>query len=113
MIMVYALGACMSWNNIAYAGIVSPVVAFILLLKSPESPVYLISKGEIEMAEHSLRRLNPHQDVSKEIHSILKSIDKAKDGTSTGTSEGKWQILRNIGNYPQIYKPFLIVSLLR
>ena len=113
MIMVYALGACMSWNNIAYVGIVSPAVAFILLLKSPESPVFLVSKGEIELAELSLKRLNPQQDVSKEIHSILESINKAKDGTSTGRTEGKWQILRNIGNYPQIYKPFLIVSLLR
>ena len=113
MIMVYALGACMSWNNIAYVGIVSPAIAFLLLLKSPESPVYLLSKGKIEMAEHSLKRLSPHQDVSKEIHSILESINKAKDGTFTGRTEGKWQILLNIGNYPQIYKPFLIVTLLR
>ena len=113
MIIVYALGACMSWNDIAYVGIVFPAIAFILLFKSPESPMYLISKGEIDMAEHSLKRLNPHQDVSKEIHNIMESINKAKDGTLTGGTEGKWQILRNIGNYPQIYKPFLIVFLLR
>ena len=114
MILVYALGAFMSWNNIAYVGIVSPAIAFILLLNSPESPVFLISQGEIEKAQLSLKKLNPHQDVSKEIHSILESVNKAKENTcSTGTTEGKWQILRNIGNYPHIYKPFLIVSLLR
>ena len=93
MILVYALGAFMSWNNIAYVGIVSPAIAFILLLNSPESPVFLISQGEIEKAEFSLKRLNPHQDVSKEIHSILESVNKAKENTSTGKTEGKWQII--------------------
>ena len=113
MILVYALGAYMSWNDIAYIGNLFPAIAFILLLKSPESPVYLISQGDLERAEHSLKRLNPHKDVQKEIHSILESINKAKEASSEERTEGKWQILRNINKYPQIYKPFLIISLLR
>ena len=81
MIVVYALGAFMSWNNIAYVGILPPAGAFLLLLKSPESPVYLIMKGEMERAEHSLKRLSPHKDVSIKIQSILESSNKAKDST--------------------------------
>ena len=111
MIVVYALGAFMSWNNIAYVGILPPAVAFLLLLKSPESPVYLIMIGEMARAEHSLKRLSPHKDASREIQSILESSNKAKD--SKGKTEGKWKILRHISKYPHIYKPFLIISLLR
>ena len=111
MIVVYALGAFMSWNNIAYVGILPPAIAFLLLMKSPESPVYLIMIGEMERAERSLKRLSPHKDVSREVQSILESSNKAKD--SAGKTEKKWKILLHIINYPHIYKPFLIISLLR
>ena len=111
MIVVYSLGAFMSWNDIAYVGILPPAVAFLLLLKSPESPVYLIMIGEMDRAERSLKRLSPHKDVSKEVQSILESSNKAKG--SAGKTEKKWKILLHIINYPHIYKPFLIISLLR
>ena len=112
MIVTYSLGAFMSWNNIAYVGVIFPIIAFFLFLNSPESPVFLVSRGEKEKAEQSLKRLRPYQDVSREIQTILESLEKAKR-CSSGKTESKYQILRNIHKYPNIYKPFFIVCFLR
>ena len=113
MIVIYTMGAFISWNKIAYVGIIFPIIALIILiLYSQESPVYLVSKGEIEKAEKSLRKLNPSGEVFKEIENINEGLKKTKN-CSLVISESKWQILKKIYKYPNIYKPFYIVCLLR
>ena len=111
MILIYALGAELNWNIVAYAGIIFPILGFVLLINSPESPFYLISKGEAEKAKDSLKKLTTLNNVSKELEKILKDTKILKE-TPSG-NESSWHYIKNIQNYPNVYKPFLIVSLLR
>ena len=112
MILTYALGAILPWYNIAYIGIFFPVLAFIILLVSPESPIYLISKGKKEKAEKSLKRLHHGTfDVPKEIKEIEISLDKRQSDNEHARS--KLEIFKNIRSHPELYKPFIIVTILR
>ena len=111
--MVYILGSILHWYTIAYVGAVFPVFAFLLLLHSPESPVYLVSKGRIDEAEHSLRKLHHSSyDISNEIKDICESVDR-RNRSKSKIARSKTEILLKIGRYPEIYKPFLIIFLLR
>ena len=112
MIVTYSLGAILPWYKIAYIGFVFPVLAFILLVISPESPIYLTSKGKIEQAEKSLRKLNDFNfDVSKEVSAIQLSLDKTT--RENAKSRSKLEIFKNIKSHPELYKPFLIITFLR
>ena len=44
MIIMYICGAFLPWYQTAYVGMIFPLIAAILLLNSPESPVFLVSK---------------------------------------------------------------------
>ena len=56
MIIIFASGAFVEWYHVAYLGAVVPILAvIILILVSPESPVFYASKGKMDKAERSLR----------------------------------------------------------
>ena len=57
MILTYCLAALLPWYKVSYLASLPPIAAFILLLNSPESPVFLVSKGKLEKAESSLKQL--------------------------------------------------------
>ena len=112
MIIIYSLGAFISWHHIAFVGLVFPLIALLLLLNSPESPVYLVSKGKMDEAEKSLKRLSHGtEDVSKDLKDILASLDKCKEASSSGMN--KWELVKSLRNHPEIYKPFFIITFLR
>ena len=76
MILVYTCGAFLPWYQIAYWAPVFPFVAFVVLLKSPESPVYLVAKGRREEAREALKRLKyDDYDTAAEIKTISKAIE--------------------------------------
>ena len=110
-ISVYILGSVMDWYRIAFIGLVFPLVALLLLLQSPESPVHLVARGRLQEAERAIRRLNgDSHDPSADIKDIQTSMENAnKQKHSRDTSK----ILKNIHKYPEIYKPFLIIFFLR
>ena len=112
MILTYCLGAFFPWYSLPYIGLLPPIAAFILLLNSPESPVYLVGKGEIPRAENALARLNNDKfDVGKEIKEILQGLERCKENNSQARK--KTEIVKNIQKHPEIYKPFLIITFLR
>ena len=89
-----------------------PLLNFILLLNSPESPVYLVAKGEIPQAEKSLARLNSEKfDVGREIKEILQGLERCQENNSQ--ARNKSEVVKNIKKYPEVYKPFLIITFLR
>ena len=112
MILTYALGAFFPWYTLPYIGVLPPLAAFILLLNSPESPVYLVKKGEIPRAEQSLARLNNEKfDVGKEIKKIMEGLERGQENSSQARK--KTEVVKNIRKYPEVYKPFLIITFLR
>ena len=115
MILTYSLGAVLPWHLIPAVGAVFPVLASLLLLHSPESPVHLAARGRLQEAERALRRLtSSSHDVTKDLKEILEGLQKSREkATETKSKESKWTMLKNIDRHPEIYKPFLIVSFLR
>ena len=112
MILTYCLGAFFPWYSLPYIGLLPPIAAFILLLNSPESPVYLVGKGEIPRAENALARLNNDKfDVGKEIKEIMQGLERCKENNSLARK--KSEVIKNLKDYPEVYKPFLIITFLR
>ena len=52
--------------------------------------------------------INMKSDVSQDMKSILQNLHKSDTKQSN-----KLNLIKDIGHYPQIYKPFLIVTFLR
>ena len=111
IICMYILGTFIFWHQIAYVGLVFPLIALMLLcILSQESPVYLVSKENLEEAENSLRRLNDDsKDVMKDLKDILENIQKHEKESNIYNKE----FIINIHHRPDIYKPFLIVTFIR
>ena len=106
---MYAFGAFVPWYQIAYFAPIVPVTAFLVLLKSPESPVFLVSKGRIEDAENSLKQLKYEgYDYQTEIKMIQQGLEKQDRNKRINT----FDYIKNIKKHPELYKPFMIVLLL-
>lgn len=110
MIIMYICGAFLPWYQTAYVGMIFPLIAAILLLNSPESPVFLVSKGKIDEAENTIRKVKPEQDIPSKIKEILDGLDKFKENSLKSGS--KIHLIKKIHQHPEIYKPFLIVTFL-
>ena len=108
MILVYTLGSFMDWNQIAFYGPLVPLLAFLLLLRSPESPVHLVSIGEEVKAERSLMQINGTGfDALSQVKKIGLDLEEQKS-----QSVDKMDYVKNLEKHPEVYKPFLIVLLL-
>ena len=108
MIFVYALGSFMDWDHIAYYAPIVPILAFLLLFRSPESPVHLVSIGEEAKAERSLMQINETGfDSLGQVKKIGLGLEEEKS-----RSVDKLNYVRNIQKHPEVYKPFLIILLL-
>ena len=108
MILVYALGSFMDWDHIAYYAPVVPFLAFLLLFRSPESPVHLVSIGEEVKAERSLMQINQTGfDCLSQVKKIGLSLEEQKS-----RSVDKMDYVKNISKHPEVYKPFLIILIL-
>ena len=108
MILVYALGSFMDWDHIAFYAPAVPILAFLLLFRSPESPVHLVSIGEEAKAEQSLMQINETGfDSLSHVKKIGLGLEEQKS-----RSVDKMNYVKNIKKHPEVYKPFLIILLL-
>ena len=89
---------------------VVPVLSLVASVFIPESPVYLIRKGNEDQAERSIQKLyGKEYDVSRKVIAI-------KDNLQTNKSKAAWNntcdLFMHVNQRPEIYKPFFIVLLL-
>ena len=61
-IIVFIMGMFYRWKIIAYIGWIVPFVAGVWLFFCPESPVFLINKGNEEEALKVLKRLTVNEE---------------------------------------------------
>ena len=88
-------------------------MAFLLLLILPESPYFLVSVGKIEDATKSLKKLHEStKDLDEELKSIKKSVLETRELASSD-KDGIFKLLKNFHKHPEMYKPFLIVTIMR
>lgn len=54
IVIIYALGACFTWNIVALCGAVLPITALIALILIPESPAWLVRRRKPDKARKAL-----------------------------------------------------------
>ncbi|CAO1314642.1 unnamed protein product [Diamesa tonsa] len=73
ILVVYGLGAFLDWRIVAWCGLLLPVLSFVLLVFTPESPTWLASKGQYEKAKKALAWLRGGVQNSHNEYNELKS----------------------------------------
>ncbi|XP_013194376.2 facilitated trehalose transporter Tret1 [Amyelois transitella] len=70
----YALGGYLTYYQVIYANMTMAVIAMVLLMVLPESPVFLVLVGKIEAATKSISFYNRLDPSSKEVETEIKRI---------------------------------------
>lgn len=100
---------------IALIGLPLPIVAFVITLFVPESPVFLVKKEKLKEAATSLTRLyGSKYKVDTEVSIMHANFEKMKANTNASnggksvgyTAGGLWN---RFVNRPEVYKPFWII----
>uniref|UniRef100_A0A1B6LRS5 Major facilitator superfamily (MFS) profile domain-containing protein n=1 Tax=Graphocephala atropunctata TaxID=36148 RepID=A0A1B6LRS5_9HEMI len=115
MVIIYALGAFLHWRTVAWLSIaycVGPVL--FMSLWSPESPIWLISKGRTQDALKSLTYLSRRDKkagVAEQMLAELLKEHNAKKGQTGQTVQQGSSVARLLKALirPNGYKPFLLL----
>lgn len=102
ILYVYVFGAVLPYLWMSIASTILPVLFAVTFFWMPESPIYLLSKGQIDKAEKSLHWLrgagSQHnaeiQDELKQMQGFIKAFN-----VKTPASEDKISILAMISNF--------------
>jgi len=78
-----------AWRWMFLVGIVPSVVYGIIALTLPESPRYLLAKGQEEKARAVLAQVQPQQEIDDEVENILNNIDEDEENKKKGSLGGK------------------------
>ncbi|XP_053618046.1 uncharacterized protein LOC128679680 [Plodia interpunctella] len=70
----YALGGYLPYYHVVYANMTMAVIAMVLLMLLPESPVFLVLVGKTEAAAKSIAFYNKVEPTSKEVEGEIKRI---------------------------------------
>ena len=121
-LLIYTLGYFLGtqWKSIALICCPVPVLAFFASLKSPDSPVFLMSHGnELEALSAVKTLYGPQYDSKLELTIIKKDLSGPKAFFRSLSNDVKESgICVNFLNFlerfkkPEIYKPFQIIVLL-
>jgi len=79
VLLTYILGSWLNWRSLALfgSGLVLPLLLFVWAV--PESPVFYVSKGQLDAAERSLISLGRQQDTVRFFKEIQNDLDLYKD----------------------------------
>ncbi|XP_028042871.1 facilitated trehalose transporter Tret1-like [Bombyx mandarina] len=79
VLYVYTLGGPLSWRSVAYLSTVLPILAFIALCFSPESPTWLARRGRFHEAMAAMSRLRGTTETAqRELHELISCREKEK-----------------------------------
>ncbi|CAH2096310.1 unnamed protein product [Euphydryas editha] len=105
VLYVYALGGALTWRSVAYLSIVLPVLAFIALCFSPESPTWLARRGRFHDAMAAMSRLRGDSDTAqRELHELISAREKEK-----ARGEESIRFLATVLR-PPVLKPLLLIN---
>lgn len=107
-VIVSTMGLFVRWKTIAWFCMGFPVLTAVACFLTPESPFYLVAKKREEEAEKSFSRLyGPKYPSVEKVKELRRNLDAIQQGRSR-----KMAYIKKIGKHPEIYKPFLIITLL-
>jgi len=107
-LLIISLGTQLRWWQISSLCPIVPILALVLSLLVPESPVFSIKKGKLDEAEQSLLKVfGPDYDAKQDVINISDNLQHLRRN-----KQRKSDYMRNIRSYPEVYKPFLIIVFL-
>ncbi|VVC30787.1 Sugar transporter, conserved site,Major facilitator superfamily domain,Major facilitator, sugar [Cinara cedri] len=102
------------WRLAVMINLLIPVLAILILLANPDSPMWLLTKGKTEKAKRTLRKLRgsvSYEMCSSEFREMViytrngQNIENDMDNNVGGDDESPWrQLLR-----PEVYRPFRLL----
>jgi len=99
ILLVYALGLAFNWRELALIGIIIPVLAVVLGLRSPESPRFLLDIGRKGEAVATLTSLRESAAVAEE---ECRDMEESSSGLVVRAS------LRDLVRRPELCRPLTI-----
>lgn len=105
ILVCHIIGTFMTWQWTATISCLFPILSVILLMLIPESPTWLISKGEIEDGAKAFGWLRGHsEEANAELKGILEN-KKAANNEPIMTWQDKIRDLKS----PELIKPLFIM----
>ncbi|CAL7950226.1 unnamed protein product [Xylocopa violacea] len=114
ILIIYALGACFTWNIVARCGALLPIAALLALIWIPESPIWLVKRKKLEKAKKALLWLrgNNVEQVNAEML-ILEARVKA-DVVQTSKNTPRLKKMSSAMSAllkPSVFKPLAIINI--
>lgn len=104
ILLVYALGSFLHWRKVAWAGTILPVLSFVAIALTPETPVYLARNNKLQKAAKALHWLRGCPIQAK--RELVQLIIRFRNETQEGNNGGIWASLAEI----PLIKPLVIIN---
>ncbi|PSN29296.1 hypothetical protein C0J52_27877 [Blattella germanica] len=76
ILIVYALGATLHWQTVAWLATILPIMSLISFLLLPESPVWLVRNDRVEEASKALNWLRGGESGGKQVCTVFEKKKK-------------------------------------
>ncbi|XP_046976880.1 facilitated trehalose transporter Tret1-like isoform X1 [Vanessa cardui] len=103
ILLAFFAGTYLNWSHLAFLGAALPVPFFLLMILTPETPRWYVTKGRAEDARKALQWLRGKNiNIDKEMRDLTRSQAES-DLTSTGNAFGQL--------FSRKYLPAVLISL--
>eukprot|EP00095_Tigriopus_kingsejongensis_P001396 maker-scaffold205_size259573-snap-gene-1.45 protein:Tk01396 transcript:maker-scaffold205_size259573-snap-gene-1.45-mRNA-1 annotation:"hypothetical protein DAPPUDRAFT_304267" len=86
-LLTYVVGAYLPWNYLSYFCVAFPVLLLLGMLLMPESPSWLLTKGQEDRAHDSLTWLRGNKNVNKEFTVMRDNIQRSQQEQALDTED--------------------------
>ncbi|XP_037969102.1 facilitated trehalose transporter Tret1 isoform X2 [Plutella xylostella] len=102
ILLAFMVGAYLDWSQLAFVGAILPIPFFLLMLLTPETPRWYVTKGRVEDARKSLQWLRgSNTNIEKEMRDLTRT--QAEADRTGGSAFGKL--------FSKKYMPAVLISL--